>query len=164
MPRLSSDRTYGLLIVVIVMLTGLWLAYDTQASIHHPGWFAGWRSTVWCKTVVYGPEFESATVYHYPGKKLPRVFKELGVPLQIRTLYLNAERQESVCYESWSAAAQDNATFQLVTQEYAEVLAGWTEADYQQAVIMLNLRRDGMALLGEIMKVKQRSLEQSRQE
>ena len=164
MMRFVKNRAYGLVMVAIMVVTALTMAYDTQASIQHPGWFAELRTGVWCKTVLYGPQFNTTTFYHYPGKDLPRVMKELGVPPQIRSIYLKAEKQETLCFDTWKAAAEDNAKFQAVTKDYAEVLASWTEEDYQRVVIMLNLRRDGMALLGEIMKVKQRSLDQSRQQ
>lgn len=159
-----KKRAYGLVMVTIMVVTGVAMAYDTQASIQHPGWFAELRTDVWCKTVLYGPQFGTGTFYHYPGKALSRVMEELGVPAQLRSIYLAADKEETTCFDTWKAAAEDNAKFQVATKDYAEVLAGWTEEDYQRAVLMLNLRRDGMALLDEIMKVKQRSLDQSRQQ
>lgn len=167
--QLSSNKSYGLLIGTILVLTALWMAYEQQASIMHPGWFAGLRPSLWCRTTVIAddPRFDTSQAvegifFHYPGKRLPRLMKELGLPLQTQAIYLNANNQDTVCFGTWKEAALADLKFQKVAEGYGELLAGWSEADYQRAVLMLNLQSNGMARLAELLKVKQRAFEQAR--
>ncbi len=162
--NLTSTKAYGRVVLAVVVSVALWSAWDAQASIEQPGWFAGWRSSVWCKTVLYGPEFGTGTFFHYPGKRLPRIMQEMELPMQFQTLYRTAEKQETVCFDNWQEAALANGKFRAVMQDYPDLLNGWTEEQYQQAVLMLQFQPGGMERLAGIVKAQQRLKTQEQQD
>lgn len=155
-----SNAGYGRLVLAVMVVIGLWSAWDAQAGMFHPGWFAGWRSTVWCRTVLGGQEFGNATFFHYPGKPLQRIMEEMHVPLRYQTLYLNAEHEETACFASWKEAAAGDVVFYSATQDYPEIVEGWTEEDYQRAVLMLHLQPKGFERLQMLVKAQLRLKEQ----
>jgi len=158
--QLTSTKIYGRLVLAVMIIIGLWSAWDTQAGMVQPGWLAGWRSTVWCRTVLSGPEFGNASFFHYPGKKLPRVMDEMGVPIRYQLLYRNAEAKETTCYTTWKEAAEGDILFYTATQDHQDIVADWTEAHYQRALLMLHLQPEGYERLETLVKTERRLNEQ----
>lgn len=161
--NLTSTKAYGRLVLAVIVSVALWSAWDGQAGMDQPGWFAGVRSTVWCRTVVSGSDFGTGAFFHYPGKRLARVLNDLQVPARFQAQYLNAEHEETICFDSWKEAALADVIFQLVAQTYPDAQNDWTEEDYQRAVLMLHLQPDGKERLEGIMKTQQLLKEQKRQ-
>lgn len=158
--NLSSTKSYGGLVVLTLLLIWLWSSWDAQAGMHHPGWFAGLRRNVWCQTVLTGEEFGTATFSHYPGKRLSRLMDDLRVPWRYQALYRQANARITVCHLTFKDAAKNDKMFYAVTKDYPDILAGWTEEDYQQAVLLLHLQPKGPERLGDRVKLEQRLKEQ----
>lgn len=161
--NLMSTKIYGRLILAVVVRLGLWAAWDAQAGIYQPGWFTGWRSAVWCRTVLTGAEFESALFFHYSGQRLRHIMDELHVPLRYQALYLHADQQETTCYENWKEAAEGDILFYTAAEEHPEVLKDWTEKHYRQAVLMLHLQPKGLERLQTMVNAQLRLNEQEAQ-
>ena len=158
--QLSSTKAYGRLVLAVVLMIGLWSVWNTQQGIHYPGWLAGLRATVWCRTVLVGPEFGNTTFFHYPGKQLQRLMDEMQVPPRYQALYLEAEQEDITCYASWKEAAAGDIMFYTATQDYPKLIEEWVEADYQRALLMLHLQPQGFERLEALMQSQQRLMEQ----
>ena len=154
--NLTSTKAYGALVVVALLVVWLWTSWDVQAGMHHPGWFAGLRRNVWCQTVLVGPEFETAMFFHYPGKRLSRLMDELNVPPRYQELYRHADEQATSCYPTWKAAAEKDMLFYSATKDYPDILADWTEEDYQQAMLLLHLQPRGLEQLETSVRAERR--------
>lgn len=162
--QLSSTKAYGRLVVLTMALIWLWSSWDAQGGIQHPGWFAGLHRNVWCQTVLTGEEFGTATFFHYPGKRLSRLMEELHVPLYYQALYLQAKARITSCYPTWKDAAKSDKMFYSVTKDYPDVLASWTEEDYQQAVLLLHLQPRGPERLeGSVQAERRRKAQEAGQ-
>ncbi len=139
MRRIRTERTYGLLIVSIVIGVALWLAYDTQASIHAPGWLARAQEEVWCLTRLDRPDGGGMVFSHYPGKSLRRLMQDHGFTPQQQQMVLAIEDTASTtCYATWREAAGAHQVFQELAQEFPAVIAGWSEAEYEEAILSLS--------------------------
>lgn len=136
---LTNQRNYGLTLLAILLLAGLWLAYDAQAGIYHPGWLARFHPEVWCLTSLDRPDGGQIVFSHYPGKSLARLLRDHGAtPAQRQAILGLSATQKTQCYTDWRRAARANRVFQEIEAEFPTLIAGWTEDEFRDALLTLS--------------------------
>lgn len=136
---LTNPGNYGRTILAILLLAGLWLAYDAQAGIYQPGWLARFHPEVWCLTSLERPDGGQLVFSHYPGKSLARLLRDHGAtPAQQQAILSLNATQKTQCYTDWQTAARANRVFQEIEAEFPTLVAGWTEAEFREALLTLS--------------------------
>lgn len=147
MKQFLETRRYGVIIAAVLVLTGLWLPFDSQAHSTHPGWLSGLHRHVWCQTTVTDRETGSQAAFgHYPGKRLKRVLRDLHVPRTYAGRYLRSKKKTK-CYKTWREAALAHPVVAQATAAYGAVLAHWSESDYQAALLLVQFDPQGLEQL-----------------
>jgi hypothetical protein len=137
---MMTNRSYGLLVLVVLGAVGLYTLNESRASVYQPGWFYRWRNEVWCTTTITIRPVDSApqvsTFTHYPGKSVERLVNTYVPHAGLRQTFLNEEvsKTDTTCYPTWKEAAAGDPMFVVLSQKYAPMIAKWDEADYAAAL------------------------------
>ncbi len=150
MQQLPS-RNYSLTLVGLVLIIILWGVADSLAASTHPGLLAPFRRQVWCHTIIDladegDKEGRLLFVNHYPRKKLKRVLEDMEFRPGAIPLLLEAEKKTQ-CFYSWREAAISDVRIGQMIQEYAAIMAHWSEAQFREAVLMVTFQENGLERL-----------------
>lgn len=134
-------RGYGLAMLAVIAGIALYSLWETYSGVWKPGLFYRFQDEVWCATTLTIQPVDSgpqrSTFWHYPGKSTEKVVSAFVNHVGLRATFTNEDITESEgkCYASWQEAAEDNPLFRSAAEGYQPMLADWTEADYEEAVL-----------------------------